>query len=183
MLSRLFQRKPSERVVARLYGTIVEQARHPGFFTTMGVPDSLEGRFEMVALHAWLVMRRLAMGGKETRAFNQSLFDFMFADMDFNLREMGAGDMKVGDRVKELASHYYGRVAAYDEGLDAADPGILIQALDRNLYGSTLPPPEHPQAMADYVRQQWRTLSVFPVQRLLLGEVEFAQPDATDIKE
>lgn len=175
MFSRLFQRPRRERTIAALYGAIVAQSRLPVFFADLGVPDTLEGRFEMVSLHAWLVMRRLAMGGKQTADFNQGLFDFMFADLDFNLREMGAGDMKVGDKVKDLASHYYGRVGAYDAGIAAKDdPSVLESALDRNLYGSTLPDATHVQTMAGYVRRQLAHLETFPIDRLLAGEVEFA---------
>ncbi|MFV3131855.1 ubiquinol-cytochrome C chaperone family protein [Niveispirillum sp. KHB5.9] len=175
MFSRLFQRPRRERTIAALYGAIVAQSRQPVFFTDLGVPDTLEGRFEMVALHAWLVMRRLAMGGKDVAEFNQALFDFMFADMDFNLRELGATDMKVGDKVKELASHYYGRVAAYDAGIAAKDdPSVLLAAIDRNLYGSTLPDPAHVGAIADYMRRQLVHMETFPIDRLLAGEVEFA---------
>lgn len=176
MLKRLFQRHRRDRTIAALYGAIVTRSRLPVFFTDYGVPDTLEGRFEMVSLHAWLVMRRLAMGGARTGDFNQALFDFMFADLDFNLREMGAGDMKVGDRVKDLASHYYGRVEAYDAGIrEADDPSVLIAALDRNLYGSTLPDPAHVATMADYVRRQLAHLETFPLDRLLAGEVEFCE--------
>jgi cytochrome b pre-mRNA-processing protein 3 len=174
MLGRLFKKKISEHIVAKLYGTIVEQARRPEFFTSLGVPDTVEGRFEMVALHAWLVMRRLAQGGASAAAFNQALCDFMFADMDFNLRELGASDMKVGEKVKDLAIHYNGRVHAYNAGLAAAEPGVLVDALDRNLYGSTLPDPAHVAAMAAYVRRQQAHLEGFPIDRLLAGDVVFA---------
>jgi cytochrome b pre-mRNA-processing protein 3 len=174
MLGRLFKKKISERTVAKLYGTIVEQARRPEFFTSLGVPDTLEGRFETVALHAWLVMRRLAQGGAPVAAFNQALCDFMFSDMDFNLRELGASDMKVGEKVKELAIHYNGRVHAYEAGLSAAEPGALVDALDRNLYGSTLPDSAHVTAMAAYVRRQQAHLDDFPIDRLLAGDVTFA---------
>lgn len=176
MLKRLFQRHRRDRTIAALYGAIVAQSRRPAFFTNHGVPDTLEGRFEMVSLHAWLVMRRLAMGGARTGEFNQALFDFMFADLDFNLREMGASDMKVGDRVKDLASHYYGRVEAYDAGIAAVDdPSVLNAALDRNLYGSTLPDPAHVAAIAGYTRRQLAYLETFPLDRLLAGEVEFCE--------
>ncbi len=174
MFSRLFQRPRRERTIAALYGAIVAQSRLPVFFADLGVPDTLEGRFETVSLHAWMVMRRLAMGGKPVADFNQGLFDFMFADLDFNLREMGAGDMKVGDKVKDLASHYYGRVGAYDAGIAAKDdPSVLESALDRNLYGSTLPDAAHVTALARYVRRQLAHLEAFPIDRLLAGQVEF----------
>lgn len=174
MFSRLFQRQRRERTIAALYGAIVAQSRSPMLFAELGLPDTLEGRFEAVCLHAWMVMRRLAMGGKRTADFNQGLFDFMFADLDFNLRELGAGDMKVGDRVKDLASHYYGRVGAYDAGIAATDdPSVLEAAIDRNLYGSTLPDPAHVKVVAAYVRRQLAHLESFPIDRLLAGDVEF----------
>jgi cytochrome b pre-mRNA-processing protein 3 len=175
LFSRLFQRHRRERTIAALYGAIVSQSRLPAFFCDRGVPDTLEGRFEMLALHAWMVMRRLAMAGATATTFNQALFDFMFVDMDFSLRELGATDMKVGDKVKDLASHYYGRVQAYDAGIKAGDdPSVLESALDRNLYGSTLPDPAQVAAMAAYVRRQLAHLEIFPIDRLLAGEVEFA---------
>lgn len=175
LFARLFQRHRRERTIAALYGAIVAQARQPVFFTDLAVPDTLEGRFEMVALHAWLVMRRLAMGGRRTADFNQALFDYMFVDMDFSLRELGASDMKIGDKVKDLASHYYGRVDAYDAGIKATDdPSVLESAVDRNLYGSTLPDSDQVKAMAAYIRRQWAHLESFPFDRLLAGEVQFA---------
>lgn len=179
MLNRLFRRSRRERTVAELYARIVAQARSESFFTDWGVPDTIEGRFELMALHAWLVMRRLSAEGKgpqgaEISVFNQALFDFMFADMDLNLREAGVSDIKVGEKVKELATHYYGRVKAYDAGLaPGAEAGTLEAALDRNLYGSTLPEPEHVADIAEYVRRQAAALDAAPVDRLLSGHVDF----------
>ncbi len=175
MFSRLFKRTSHERTVAGLYGRIVAQARETGFFAVANVPDTVEGRFELVALHAWLVMRRLRDQGPEAAAFNQALFDFMFADMDLNLRELGVSDMKVGEKVKDLASHFYGRINAYEGAMkpDAA-PDALAQALDRNLYGSTLPDPADVATMEAYVRAQAAALDSFPPARLLAGEVAFA---------
>lgn len=173
MLTRLF-RPNTKRTVALLYGRIVTQARQPGFYRDCGVPDTFEGRFEMVSLHAWLVMRRLAKEGERAAAFNQALFDFMFAEMDSGLREIGVYDLSVGRKVKELASHYYGRVAAYDSGLAAdAAPEALEDALDRNLFGSTLPERAAVRRVADYVRREAAALDSFPADRLLAGEVEF----------
>lgn len=161
--------------MARLYSAIVAQARRPEFFTDSGVPDTLEGRFELIALHAWLVMKRLEQGGREAAPFNQALFDHMFADMDRALRELGVGDLGVGKQVKDMAQHFYGRAAAYGAGLAAgADPAVLEAALDRNLYGSTLPDRSQVIAMADYVRRQAANLAAAPLAGLLRGEASFA---------
>jgi len=177
LFRRLFERHQRERTVAGLYGRIVTQARHEGFYTDAGVPDTLEGRFELIALHAWLVMRRLREGGEAALEFNQLLFDFMFADMDSCLRELGVGDLKVGERIKDMARHFYGRVAAYESGLapDAA-ADALAGALDRNLYGSTLPDREHLDAMAGYIRREAARLSDVDVERIMAGEIGFGPP-------
>ncbi|WP_119678580.1 ubiquinol-cytochrome C chaperone family protein [Indioceanicola profundi] len=174
MLNRLFRRSSNQRTVAELYGRIVAQARSESFFTGVGVPDTIEGRFELIALHAWLVMRRLSREGRGAAEFNQALFDFMFADLDLNLREAGVSDLKVGDKVKELATHFYGRVKAYEDGVSpGAAQGALEAALDRNLFGSTLPEPRHVAAMVEYVRREAAALDAEPADGLLKGRVTF----------
>jgi cytochrome b pre-mRNA-processing protein 3 len=173
MFELLRKRSRQQRQVAALYRCIVEQARRPAFFTDAGVPDTVEGRFELIALHAFLVMRRLADGGAGMADFNQRLFDFMFADIDRSLRELGVGDLGVGKQVKDMAQHFYGRVAAYEAGLAAADPAVLRDALDRNLFGSTLPDPIAVARMAAYLRQEADRLDGVPLTGLLAGEVAF----------
>ena len=138
-LSKLFSRRPQADAAAdALYASAVAQARAPVFYRDLGVPDTLEGRFEMISLHVYMILRRLKQGADGSRAgggaIGQALFDLMFADMDRNLREMGAGDLGVGRRVKAMAQAFYGRIQAYDDGL-AAGPEILAQAVARNVYG------------------------------------------------
>jgi cytochrome b pre-mRNA-processing protein 3 len=136
----------------QLYALLVQQARAPAFYAALGVPDSLDGRFEMVALHVFVALRRLKQAGRDALA--QALFDAMFADMDRSLREIGVGDLSVGKRVKEMARALYGRIAAYEAGLAASDDALLIEALVRNLYGTVAPPPaDAAAALARYLRQ------------------------------
>jgi cytochrome b pre-mRNA-processing protein 3 len=181
VLTRFFRRSRQQRTVADLYGRLVAQARQPGFFLHAGVPDTIEGRFELIALHGWLVMRRLGREGRDAAELSQALFDYMFADMDTNLREAGVSDLKVGEKVKELARHFYGRVKAYEDGLmPGAAEAVLTDALDRNLLGSTLPDPAHVARMAAYVRREAAALDAGPVDRLLAGEVAFGPPPGDD---
>jgi cytochrome b pre-mRNA-processing protein 3 len=119
---------------AMLYALAVEQARRPEFYSRLGVPDTLDGRFEMIALHVFLLLHRLKQRG-EAPALAQALFDLMFQDMDQNLREIGVGDLSVGKRVKTMAKALYGRCAAYEAGLAEGDAG-LAAALRRNLFGT-----------------------------------------------
>lgn len=117
----------AEANAAACYGDIVAQARQPGFYTRMLVADTPQGRFELVMLHAALVMARL----QENTAFNQALFDLMFADFDVNLRELGVGDLGVGKRVHSWAEAFHGRAVAYNAALK--DRVALADALARNI--------------------------------------------------
>lgn len=175
MLRRLWDRgnrwAPSAR---QLYDAAVQQARRPVFYTDLGVPDSLDGRFELIALHVYLVLRRLKDGQAEARGLAQALFDAMFADMDNSLREMGAGDVGVGPRVKRMAQGFYGRIAAYDAGLAGSD-GELAQALRRNLYGTVAEPEAAAvTAMTAYVRRAAASLRGQSLSDLSRGRVTFA---------
>jgi cytochrome b pre-mRNA-processing protein 3 len=117
--------------IEAIYGMIVAQAREPLFYRAMGVPDTVNGRFDMMLLHMWMVLRRLrpVEGGAE---FSQALFDHFCADMDANLREMGVGDLTVPKRLQKFGEAFYGRAAAYDSALDQGDEQ-LAQALRRNI--------------------------------------------------
>jgi cytochrome b pre-mRNA-processing protein 3 len=117
--------------IEAIYGMIVAQAREPLFYQAMGVSDTVNGRFDMVLLHLWMVLRRLrpVEGGAD---LSQALFDHFCGDMDANLREMGVGDLTVPKRMQKFGEAFYGRAAAYDLALDAGDEP-LAQALCRNI--------------------------------------------------
>ena len=156
-----------------LYDSVVRQARRPEFYLNCDVPDSVDGRFDMIALHAFLVLRRLKRDHERTADLAQIFFDTMFDDMENNLREMGAGDLGVSRRVKAMAKAFYGRIAAYEAGLAGGDD-ILADALLRNLYrrGEC----EDPGAMCRYMRSESEALDAMDIDRLLLGEVSFGLP-------
>ncbi len=168
----LFKDSRQDQAARELYVAIVRQGRQPGFYTACGVPDSPDGRFDMIALHAFLVLRRLKSEPAETAALAQALFDLMFADMDQNLREMGVGDLSVGRRIKALAQAFYGRVAAYDDGLDG-DGARLKETLRRNVYRHVRPSETQVAAIADYMRRVDRDLSVYDLSLLTAGQISF----------
>jgi cytochrome b pre-mRNA-processing protein 3 len=122
---------PQRGTIEAIYGMIVAQAREPLFYAGLGVPDTVNGRFDMVLLHLWMVLRRLRQceGGA---GLSQALFDHFCGDMDDNLREMGVGDLTVPKRMQKFGEAFYGRSAAYDRALEAgAEP--LAQALCKNI--------------------------------------------------
>ena len=149
MILSVFRRR-NDRNIATLYGAIVAQARNAAFYASYGVPDTVEGRFELIVLHLVLVLRRFgqdgALGQQSTTAVNgpgrglghgagQQLFDVFCRDLDDNLREMGVGDMAVPRRMRHFGEAFYGRQAAYCAAL--ANPGeeALEKALARNIFG------------------------------------------------
>ncbi len=171
-LLNLFNTKRFDGTARNIYVKIVAQARSSCFYTHCGVPDTADGRFDMILLHAFLLLRRFKRDQERTADLGQAVFDLMFADMDQNLREMGVGDLAVGKRVKGMAEAFYGRIAAYESGL-AADEKMLEDALRRNLYRKASPSDVQVTAMAGYMGREARSLDEMDVEALIAGEIAF----------
>jgi cytochrome b pre-mRNA-processing protein 3 len=129
MLKGLFQRKPTP--AETLYGQIVAAARQPKFYADWAVPDTVDGRFDMIALHMFATLNRLK--DEPGNALSQALVDVFFGDMDSSLREMGVGDLTVGKKVRKIAESFYGRMDAYRQALDDSSQ-TLTNAIARNVY-------------------------------------------------
>jgi cytochrome b pre-mRNA-processing protein 3 len=169
------RRNPVRAAAILGYRRVVEQSRQRVFFTDYQVPDTLDGRFELICLHAFLYLHRLKSERAQTRRFCQELFDTMFADMDRSLREMGRSDLGVGREVKRMARGFYGRICAYEEGLAGAD-SLLAAALARNLFGTLAGAPPLAAASA-YVRRAAAALAAQPTAELLAGRIVFPRPE------
>jgi cytochrome b pre-mRNA-processing protein 3 len=126
MLNLLKESAARKQAGVRLYDGLVARAREPVFFTAFGVADSVDGRFDLLVFHAWLVLVELK--GKPPA---QALTDTIFAGFDEAMREQGAGDIGIGHKLKAMAKAFYGRMAAYDA---AKSPGEMAAALARNLW-------------------------------------------------
>ena len=146
MLPFLRARAARRRMLDRLYGAIVAAARAPAFYRDLGVPDSFEGRFELVTLHAVLVLRALHPRPAPAGDLAQDLVDTMFKHLDHSLREAGTGDLAVPKRMRRIAEGFYGRARAYEDAL--ADPEALGLALGRNVLGEDVAGPAAPRLAA-----------------------------------
>ena len=129
MLKALRQRGARKQRAAQLCVTVSARAREPVFFRVFAVPDTIDGRFDLVTLHAWLILERLQ--AQNERELAQAFVDALFERFDEGLRELGAGDMGMSRRMKKMSGAFYGRLEAYGA---AADEGALTEALIRNLY-------------------------------------------------
>jgi cytochrome b pre-mRNA-processing protein 3 len=131
-------RNPRSRLsgtIEAIYGMIVAQSREPLFYRDLGVPDTVDGRFDLLVLHLWMVLRRLRRGEGGV-GLAQALFDRFCSDMDDNLREMGVGDLAVPKRMQAFGEAFYGRAAAYDLALSGGqddNQGPLAQAICKNI--------------------------------------------------
>ncbi len=158
MIFGLFRSREDQTQTLTLYGVIVAQARQPAFYSELGVPDTLEGRFEMLILHAFLYLHRLKNEDEAAKAVAQKVFDAMFTDMDQSLREIGIGDLSVPKKIKKMAAAFYGRAAAYDAALEEGREA-LASAVQRNVYSENADERANAQALADYMIEAVRVLA------------------------
>ena len=115
------------------YIALVAQARKPFFYTEMRVPDTLDGRFEMIVLHLFLVQHRL-LHETPHADFARAVSEAFFDDMDRSVRELGVADSGVSKRIKRMGKAYNGRLQVYEASL--REPDAMRAALARNLYGT-----------------------------------------------
>jgi cytochrome b pre-mRNA-processing protein 3 len=166
-------RTPLRGTIEAIYGMIVTQAREPSFYRDLAVPDTVNGRFDLLLLHLWLVLRRLKSveGGA---ALSQGLFDHFCNDMDDNLREMGVSDLKVPKRMRAFGEAFYGRTAAYDMALTEGQEA-LAQAICKNiLNGENI---EKARRLAAYTEATMATLDGIDEATLMSGSARFPLPE------
>ncbi len=176
--ARRAARAALQAAAQRLYRDLVASARAPGFFRALGVPDTPEGRFEMIGLHAALILLRLRREGAAGQALGQALFDVMIADLDRGLRELGIGDLGVGKQVKRLAGQFYARLQALDAVIDGGQADRLGPMLRANVWrGGSEPDATQVAALADYLIRSARRLDGQSAGALLAGEAAFAGLD------
>lgn len=175
MLGRIKQRQARRKLAARHYEAIVAQSRQPAFYAVLGVPDTMLGRYEMVCLHAYLVLTRLKRENEQCARIAQTLHDLIFDDFDVALREAGLGDMGIGHRIKKLARNLHGRISVYESGLAAGD-SEMDEILRRNLYASAEPESAQVAGMIAYLRAARLLIDDVPVSTLLEGRSSFPDP-------
>lgn len=177
VFAKLFRPAPEKAAAADLYDEVVRQARTSAFYDDFGVPDTPEGRFEMIALHAALVMRRIKAAGEDGARLAQAFADAMFRDLDGALREMGVGDLSVPKKIRKLASAFYDRLQSIDDALEAQDGAA---AVERILTENLIENPEKARRLADYVKRQDAHLSARPLSRFRNGVAGFMPPETSN---
>lgn len=180
MINWLKARSESRRIATELYGSIVTGARQPAFFTDLGVPDTLEGRFEMICIHMHILLTRLEAAGEPGRKLFRAVSEAFVTDMDDAHRELGASDLSVPRKVKAATGALLGRLKAYRVASLVEDKSMLAQALARNVW------PGREQAMVDrgsagrlacYIRTSSAELAAVPDRSVLAGKMTFPEAE------
>jgi len=179
-LPRFSARAPQRRAGLSLYEAIVAQARSEPFYRDFGVPDTVNGRFEMIVLHLALVVARLQAEGEEGQELARAMLEAFVADVDDACRRLGIGDMGVPRHVKKAAAAVLERGTAYRTAMAAprsAEDDPLAEAIGRHAWGEPLPDdPAGRRALADYVRRAVASLDAQQGERIVAGAVVFPSP-------
>ncbi|HEX6860449.1 MAG TPA: ubiquinol-cytochrome C chaperone family protein [Caulobacteraceae bacterium] len=170
-LDRLFKPRPAKTAAAGLYAAATAQARLPIFYTTLSVPDTREGRFEMYTIHVILLIERLKGQGEAAAETSQAVFDAYLRGLDDAFRELGVGDLSVPKKMKKLGEAFYGRLRAYEKAFAQLPDHGELEAL----IGRTIESADHP-ALARYVVAARDHLADQPLDELLTGKVTWLDP-------
>lgn len=174
-LDRFFKPRKTHVAGRKLYIAVVEQARQPVFYQALGVPDSVEGRFELYSLHVFLMLDRLRGQGAQASDTSQALFDTYVSALDDALREMGVGDLSVGKKMRKLGEAFYGRVKSYEGAFKTLPAtGDLEALLTRTVYeqGGA----ENVSSLAAYVIRQREALAAQALPEILDGVPAWVAP-------
>lgn len=165
LFDRIFRRAADPRDALRpLWHSIVARARAEHWYRQGAVPDTLDGRFDMVALVLVLVLLRIEEAPEHGRD-GVLLTEIFVSDMDGQMRQIGFGDMIVGKQIGQIMSALGGRLGAYRSG--AADTAAMEAALLRNLYRGAAPAAEAIAHVASEAAALRAALAATPVATLV----------------
>ncbi|MBX9455796.1 MAG: ubiquinol-cytochrome C chaperone [Rhizobium sp.] len=177
MILGLFRKnKSSHALMVRQYAALTAAARHPVFFSGMNVPDTVMGRFEMLAIVLILYFRRTATSADQVKAIAQQVVEAFFEDLDHSMRELGIGDSGVPKRMKKLAGMFYGRLDSYARALEGNDLAALEAALRRNIHPENADGALSMRLLADYMVGAENELKTIPESVLASGDASLPEP-------
>ncbi len=179
MLTWLKQRGDQRRTARALYGSIVTQARHPVFYASWGVPDTAEGRFEMLAMHLVLVLRRLDRSDAVEAQVPRMLNEAFVVDVDDALRELAVGDLAVPRQVKHAVAVLHDRHVLYGGALEDGDDRRLADAISARLGTLKDARDLDTAAICAYLREAAQTIDQADRAALNSGRLGWPQPGDT----
>ena len=173
MIFKLFRSRRGDDAVVSLNARVNAAARAPALYGPGFIPDTVQGRFESLAVHAVVVLRRLRALPDPAPELAQDFVDRLFLEIEHALREIGISDLAVPKRMKDYAKGFYGRAKSYDDALASGDDAGLVEALARNLGASH---PDAPARLATYIKEADKRLAGLDLAAILSATDLF--PDA-----
>jgi len=158
-----------------IYGSIVAQSRQPVFYADWNVPDTLEGRFEVLVVHMSLFIHRMKHSHKDGEALGQRVAEVFIDDIDGSFREMGVGDLAVPKHMKAASEAYLGRLLAYSAAFDGGCEDELQAVILRNIGGIDNSKALDIEKMAGYMTRSAAILSAQGIDEISSGTVKFAE--------
>lgn len=166
-----FTKNPGGQTAQQLYGSIVTRSRSKEFYTRFAIADTIEGRFEVITAHHFIVLQALRQHGDLGQKLSQLLIDRFFEDIDDNLREMGVGDITVPKKMHKFADAFYGRISAYDAAMQSDDRNSLHVAIARNIFNKSYEDMSEDEAtvcrdFATYLEDARAEISSWPLKQI-----------------
>ncbi|MFC7400141.1 ubiquinol-cytochrome C chaperone family protein [Chelatococcus sp. GCM10030263] len=175
MIFKLFSSRPGDDAAGSLYTRVNAAARAPALYGAGLIPDTVQGRFESLALHTVVVLRRLRALPAPAPDLAQDFIDRLFLEIERALREIGISDLAVPKRMKDYAKGFYGRAKSYDEALAAGDDAALLAAIARNVGAGD---PGAPERLATYIKEADNRMSGLDLATILSSPDLFPEAEA-----
>ncbi len=169
-LKNMFGRQDDRAPVRALYAAIIAEARQAHWYEAGGVPDTIDGRFDMVSAILSLVLVRLEALGEAGQTPSTLLTELFVSDMDGQLREIGIGDIVVGKHIGKMMGALGGRLGAYRDALNGGEAleGVML----RNLFRLEPPGDAAMAAAKAALLDVWQRLQSAGLEMLLAGRLE-----------
>ncbi|MBP1850677.1 cytochrome b pre-mRNA-processing protein 3 [Rhizobium halophytocola] len=171
------KKKNNRLIVDRQYDLLTTVARAPSLYLALGVPDTVMGRFEALALVLILYFRRTRQSQQGGQEVAQEIVDAFFQDVDHSIRELGIGDQGVPKRMKKFAAMFYGRLESYAAALDARDRDRLAEALRRNIYPEAGDKAPDLEGLAAWMFTTDDDLTTRPEEEVISGRLAIKAPE------
>ncbi len=188
IIRRLFGNKKNNIVPHRIYGTVVTQARNSSLFVDFGIPDTVMGRYDMLALHVFLVNHRLKYVESSDKLvasrLSQDIFDLFINDLERGLRDLGFADTSVHKRKRRLARSYYALIEEFDDALNTGKPGILTKAIGLRYFENSSGTEKEScvTLLEAYMFQAAEYLALQSIQGILLGDLNWPTMSVTSVE-
>ncbi len=169
-------RSSTKATATELYGRVVAWSRVPWLYGDLGVPDTPEGRLELVMLHVTLLLERLAREETTGVQLGRALTETFVTDIDDCLREMGVGDIAVAKKVNKAAAALYDRSRDYRTAMAGTGNSRLAYVIGEHI--SAAGGQGRADRLAAYARALAERLAAVEIADISAGGIE--PPTAAD---